>query len=840
MSARVAEHRRESPPSGRPWRLLLQLAALSGFAVAQPLYDILARNGEFFVAHQARPGDILALVALLSLGLPLVWLGVSWPIGRLLGGSGAAAAAPVAGLLLGLTALAPLHRLGGLPAVAALALAAVVAVVGGWWFGRGKGLRPVLMALSPAAVLFPLWFLLGTPVATLLRAPAAGAVGFDVPRIESSTPVVMVVFDEMSLVSLTDSQGEIRRAQFPNFAALVDTAYWFRNATTVGENTAASVPALLSGRLPADGALPTAADHPHNLFALLAAGGYGLRVFEWQTSLCALADCADRSPTGSLGSRLAAMTSDLAIVYAHWTLPAELTASLPAVDASWRGFARAPVEPDGAAEFSRSRHPVDYFDRFLDAVGTGQPSTFYFVHLGLPHVPWKFLPSGSEYGPMNLPVVPHGGEGGAWTDDIWQVRQSYQRHLLQVGLVDRLVGRLRERLEAVGLFDESLIVIVADHGLAFVSGESRRELAEENVDEITNVPMFVKLPGQTEGVVSERNVETTDLVPTIAEVLGVKSPWAVDGASVLDGAPPPRGQAKIVRGKEIPPGGFSYSIEALVADRRRSLDLAAALLGNPGSWDEVLAIGPAIEEVGGRAVGAEVEVIERPDWSVDVTLDQPEQWSSVDPEGPFVPAHVTGRLEGVSSKTRRPLAVVVNGVVEATTWSYALPGGDVRFSAMVGQDAFAPGPNRVEIYGLDLGEGPARLVPLRRAAGVSYRLSGGAAGGSLVASDGRRLPIGPPAERTRARIHPGQLGALVRGHLRPGAGGVVPEALVATLRAEPLFAAPFDEVRRARPPGYEGQLVHFEIRLPEYVSREASELALFLVFDDHAEPVTVD
>ena len=47
---------------------------LWGFAVAQPLYDLFARYGDFFVAHEAQPADVVLLAGLLSVGLPLLLL----------------------------------------------------------------------------------------------------------------------------------------------------------------------------------------------------------------------------------------------------------------------------------------------------------------------------------------------------------------------------------------------------------------------------------------------------------------------------------------------------------------------------------------------------------------------------------------------------------------------------------------------------------------------------------------------------------------------------------------------------------------------------------------------
>ena len=48
----------------------LHIFALFGFAVAQPLFDLLSGNADFLVAHDLRPLDLLVLAGLLCLVFP--------------------------------------------------------------------------------------------------------------------------------------------------------------------------------------------------------------------------------------------------------------------------------------------------------------------------------------------------------------------------------------------------------------------------------------------------------------------------------------------------------------------------------------------------------------------------------------------------------------------------------------------------------------------------------------------------------------------------------------------------------------------------------------------------
>ena len=130
------------------------------------------------------------------------------------------------------------------------------------------------------------------------------------------------------------------------------------------------------------------------------------------------------------------------------------------------------------------------------------------------------------------------------------IAQGYQRYLGQVGLVDTLIGRLVSRLKAEGLYDRSLIVFTADHGVSFRPNQPRRLLTEENAPDIMRVPLFIKAPHQRDGVINDRNVETVDIVPTLADLLHVSLPWTVDGQSAFDSVRSEKKQKKI----------FAYSI----------------------------------------------------------------------------------------------------------------------------------------------------------------------------------------------------------------------------------------------------------------------------------------
>ena len=124
-----------------------------------------------------------------------------------------------------------------------------------------------------------------------------------------------------------------------------------------------------------------------------------------------------------------------------------------------------------------------------------------------------------------------------WSADL--ATQAWQRHLLQVGYTDKLLGRLIDRLKAVGLWNKALVVVDPDHGISFHGGDKRREPTKTNLSDLAFIPLFMKLPGERHGRVVDTHVTTEDILPTIADVLGIDVPWETTGVSMLSGAPEP-------------------------------------------------------------------------------------------------------------------------------------------------------------------------------------------------------------------------------------------------------------------------------------------------------------
>jgi PAS domain-containing protein len=707
----------------------VHLAVLWTFAVAKPLFDVLADSPDFFVARGNTRGDILvfsialvlipptALVLLEALATPLP------PVRRGLH------LLFVAGLT-GAFALQVFDDLFDGSSEVLVAGAVVAGVLGAVAYARSRAAPAVLTVLGPAPLVFLLVFLLGSPVSKLVL--PQGDVDAAAVEVHSHTPVVLVVFDEFDPNMLMNAEQRIDRTRYPNFAALAHDATWYRDATTVNGSTTMAVPALLSGLRSSPDKLPIASDYPNNLFTLLG-GSYSLDVTETATELCPQRLCGARTRDPP-GRRLADLTKDLAIVSLHLLAPEGLRSRLPAVDRTFGDFAGGGRDDGGAAAgrdvpASALRNRPGQFEALLRGISRDRGSrALHFVHTALPHIPWEYLPTGQQY--LNHGPDSPGLEGEHWDRDPFPARLGLQRHLLQVGYVDRLVGRLMRRLRVAGLYDRALVVVTADHGVSYRAGMSRRGPQAANASDIAAVPLFIKYPRQRRGRIDDSMVETTQIVPTIADVLGARLPWKADGRPI---GQPTRESGTVRIGGSHGDGEFRLSFATFVRQRAAGLRRMIGVFGADDGGRRLYANGQGAELLGlpadGLTTGART--------GSRVVLDSGNLLDDFHPGARLVPSFVTGRITGhIAAGT--PLAVGVNGTVRATTEAFR-DGDDVRLAGLVPPFAFRQGSNSIEVYAIGGASGRV-LSPLTTERPATYRLIEDR-GKTLIAGAGREREV---------------------------------------------------------------------------------------------------
>ncbi|MFC2074895.1 sulfatase-like hydrolase/transferase [Bdellovibrionota bacterium] len=518
----------------------LHILVLFNFAFAQPIYSLLGSNPEFFVIRAHKPIDVFVLCLILSIIGPLLIVGIQVVIKRFL-------PRVYQGTHLLLVAFFTLvfalraFRLINLPApLLTIVIACLLGISAAILYWRYRTIKLFLTYLAPAIIIFPLLFCFNTPVKKFLFESDEQVFNKTLPNLEptdQNTPIFLIIFDEFPLVSLLDEKQLIDPIRFPSFSRFSKNATWYRQATTVNSTTHHSIPAIISGLYPTHPKLPRFASYPHNLFTLLYSLGYNFHVHETGTQFCAPKICPSTSAT--LLKRFKSLEYDFKAILPHLYLPLEYSKNMPDVTRTWMNF-----NPDGSSALSerkaflflRNRSKFQKKSRdeiaheFFSEINPNRPKTFHYMHLILPHSPFHFFPSGKKYRQYN--VVP-GLNGGTWGKDRWPRITSWQRHLLQVSYTDFILGKFLTSLKEKGLYDRALIIITADHGISFRHLDQRRTPSDTNYSDIMSIPLFIKFPFQAQGKISDDNIETVDIFPTIAEVLGVDNPWEIHGNSTL-------------------------------------------------------------------------------------------------------------------------------------------------------------------------------------------------------------------------------------------------------------------------------------------------------------------
>lgn len=116
------------------------------------------------------------------------------------------------------------------------------------------------------------------------------------------------------------------------------------------------------------------------------------------------------------------------------------------------------------------------------------------------------------------------GEGGT--------REFLRVYAAKVHLVDTLVGRVLEALEASGRAERTIVVFTADHGdMAGAHGMVTKSTTAF-YDDVVRVPLIVRWPGRVVPGVSGAPASLVDLMPTLLELAGHPVPEDLHGRSL--------------------------------------------------------------------------------------------------------------------------------------------------------------------------------------------------------------------------------------------------------------------------------------------------------------------
>jgi len=178
---------------------------------------------------------------------------------------------------------------------------------------------------------------------------------------------------------------------------------------------------------------------------------------------------------------------------------------------------------------------------------TGQPF-FLVVDNYDPHEPWdppeKYTSLYSDGYDGPEPVTSSSGPSDWMTDA--QLKRMEALYSGEVTLMDRWLGRFLDKMEELNLFEDTLLVVLSDHGHAFGEHGYAGKVPAALYPELTDIVFMMRHPGgRRAGETSDFFSLTHDVAPTVFGAIGMEPLQEMQGAdlSVLfdGGRPAPRG-----------------------------------------------------------------------------------------------------------------------------------------------------------------------------------------------------------------------------------------------------------------------------------------------------------
>lgn len=167
---------------------------------------------------------------------------------------------------------------------------------------------------------------------------------------------------------------------------------------------------------------------------------------------------------------------------------------------------------------------------WLDERGTGGDPWCMWVHLFDVH-DYSLVPPQDYVSRFGIEMPAQGTRlkglrGQAWRERMYDPELTW---------MDEQVGKLLDWLREHDQYDDTIVIVTADHGQGLAEGRERHGWPKHRLlyDWCIRVPLIVRIPGRTRGEVVQAQVRTIDILPTVLEALDVGARQPMEGASLL-------------------------------------------------------------------------------------------------------------------------------------------------------------------------------------------------------------------------------------------------------------------------------------------------------------------
>lgn len=120
-----------------------------------------------------------------------------------------------------------------------------------------------------------------------------------------------------------------------------------------------------------------------------------------------------------------------------------------------------------------------------------------------------------------------------WLEPMDEAEIEWARCLYDGGIryADHEVGRLVDAIDALGIRDETIVIVTSDHGEGFF--EHGYPLHSTLHQEVTRIPLIIRSPGAAVGKRASGVVRQSDLLPTVLDLAGLPIEGDVQGRSLV-------------------------------------------------------------------------------------------------------------------------------------------------------------------------------------------------------------------------------------------------------------------------------------------------------------------
>lgn len=134
-----------------------------------------------------------------------------------------------------------------------------------------------------------------------------------------------------------------------------------------------------------------------------------------------------------------------------------------------------------------------------------------------------------DFGDWHSPFTAHGCESHLYPED--ELRRDKATYFGMISFLDAEVGRILDRLDALGLADDTLVVFTTDHG-HFLGQHGLVAKGPFHYEDMLRIPFIVRLPGRVPaGAVSDDLQSLVDLAPSFLDAAGLPVPGEMQGVS---------------------------------------------------------------------------------------------------------------------------------------------------------------------------------------------------------------------------------------------------------------------------------------------------------------------